>query len=305
MGNCFVYEYTNNTGNIIEIPGVDCLSGDPDILYVLAYESGETNCIRQLSGQEITDLTLEGLTIAAILPECGTFIDPSPTPTPTPTATTSFVTPTPTPTVTPTASPFTEFFTATTCNTLINSNIWVGSGGRGIFTVNADAGSGIGNVTLFFSAFTIPDKFVVIWNGSTVIDTGFRGNANRNAELNALGYPNVEGPGFGSATFTKTSASPSTVTIVVTAPLEGTLWRGILGCPIVLTPNTGTEISMGCVYNAFGLLPIPGANIGLNSTLGANRNPPQALGVSAISASSQTILSADMGGLNTLEGYDC
>ena len=305
MGNCFVYEYTNNTGNIIEIPGVDCLSGDPDILYVLAYESGETNCIRELSGQEITDLTLEGLTIAAILPECGTFIEPTPTPTPTPSATNNFVTPTPTPTVTPTASPFTEFFTATTCNTLINSNIWVGSGGRGIFTIEANAGSLVGDVTLFYSAFTIPDKFVVIWNGSTVIDTGFRGSATRNAELNALGYPNVEGTGFGSATFTKTSASPSTVTIVVTAPLEDTLWRGILGCPIVLTPNTGTEISMGCVYNAFGLLPIPGANIGLNSTLGANRNPPQALGVSAIPASSQTILSADMGGLNTLEGYDC
>jgi hypothetical protein len=305
MGNCIVYEYINITGNIIEIPGVDCFSGDPDIIYVLAFESGETNCIRQLSAEVLNDLANQGLSMSGQLPECGTFPDPSPTPTPTPTATTSFVTPTPTPTVTPTASPFAEFFTATTCNTLINSNTWVGSGGRGIFTVNADAGSGIGNVTLFFSAFTIPDKFVVIWNGSTVIDTGFRGSATYNNDLNALGYPNVEGNGFGTATFTKTAASPTTVTIVVTAPLTGTAWRGILGCPIVIIPNTGTEISIGKVYNAFGIIPSPagaGLSIGLNSTLGVNRQPPFAASTS-IALSAQTALSLDFGGLSAQTAY--
>ena len=70
-----------------------------------------------------------------------------------------------------------------------------------------------------------------------------------------------------------------------------------------LTPATGSEIAMSCIYTAFGLVPIPGSNIGLNSTLGANRQPPQALGVSAIPASSQTTLSADMGGLDTPENY--
>lgn len=69
------------------------------------------------------------------------------------------------------------------------------------------------------------------------------------------------------------------------------------------TPATGTEISMGCVYEAFGLVPSPGANIGLNSTLGANRQPPQALGVSAIPAGAQTVLSVDMGGLDTIAPY--
>jgi uncharacterized protein YegL len=69
------------------------------------------------------------------------------------------------------------------------------------------------------------------------------------------------------------------------------------------TPATGTEIRMGCVYEAFGLVPLPGANIGLNSTLGANRQPPQAAGVTAISAGAETELSVDMGGLDTISGY--
>ena len=71
------------------------------------------------------------------------------------------------------------------------------------------------------------------------------------------------------------------------------------------TPATGTEISMGCVYGAFGLAPFPGANIGLNSTLGVNRQPPQALGVTAIASLAETVLSADMGGLDTLNNYCC
>jgi uncharacterized protein YegL len=69
------------------------------------------------------------------------------------------------------------------------------------------------------------------------------------------------------------------------------------------TPATGTEIKMGCVYEAFGLVPLPGANIGLNSTLGVNRQPPQAAGVAAISVSGETELSVDMGGLDTISGY--
>jgi surface protein len=69
------------------------------------------------------------------------------------------------------------------------------------------------------------------------------------------------------------------------------------------TPATGTEISMGCVYEAFGLTPFPGANIGLNSTLGVNRQPPQAAGVSAIPAGAETELSVDMGGLDTQDEY--
>lgn len=77
-----------------------------------------------------------------------------------------------------------------------------------------------------------------------------------------------------------------------------------------ILPATGTEIAMGKVYRAFGLSagypPAGGSNIGLNSTLGANRVPPKATGAtgpSAIAASTQTDLSEDFGGLTTAEDY--
>lgn len=71
-----------------------------------------------------------------------------------------------------------------------------------------------------------------------------------------------------------------------------------------LTPATGSEIAMSCVYDAFGF-PLPTLNISLNGVLGSLRQPPQALGVSAIAAGVQTSLSADMGGLTVPEDYTC
>jgi hypothetical protein len=78
-----------------------------------------------------------------------------------------------------------------------------------------------------------------------------------------------------------------------------------------ILPATGTEIAMGKVYRAFGLSagypPAAGTNIGLNSTLGAEREPPQATGTpaqqTAIPASNETELSEDFGGLTTPETY--
>lgn len=78
-----------------------------------------------------------------------------------------------------------------------------------------------------------------------------------------------------------------------------------------LIPATGTEIAMGKVYRAFGLSasypPAAGTDIGLNSDLGANRNPPYAFGTpessSAIPAGEETSLSEDFGGLTTPQDY--
>lgn len=78
-----------------------------------------------------------------------------------------------------------------------------------------------------------------------------------------------------------------------------------------LIPATGTEIAMGKVYRAFGLSagypPADGTNIGLNATLGANREPPQASGTpaqqTAIAGGVETQLSEDFGGLTTPETY--
>jgi hypothetical protein len=78
-----------------------------------------------------------------------------------------------------------------------------------------------------------------------------------------------------------------------------------------LIPATGTEIAMGKVYRAFGLVPAypppASTDIGLNSDLGANREPPQAFGTpeqqTAIAAGDETKLSEDFGGLTTAEDY--
>lgn len=78
-----------------------------------------------------------------------------------------------------------------------------------------------------------------------------------------------------------------------------------------LIPATGSEIAMGKVYRAFGLTasypPADGSNVGLNDTLGANREPPQAFGTpeqsTAIPNDDETSLSEDFGGLTTPEDY--
>jgi hypothetical protein len=78
-----------------------------------------------------------------------------------------------------------------------------------------------------------------------------------------------------------------------------------------LIPATGTEIAMGKVYRAFGLTasypPAGGTDIGLNSDLGANRQPPQATGTpeqqTAIPLGDETSLSEDFGGLTTAQNY--
>ena len=201
------------------------------------------------------ELTAYMLGIVSADTSCSTLAT-TPTPTitssqtPTPTTTTTLTaTPTKTPTQTPTATPFTQFTSATTCNTLINSNAWVGSGGRGVYTVTIDVGNGTGNVTLSYNAINIPDRFQVYWNGILQIDTGFVSScfttntcSSFNAQLNALGYPNVSGPN-GSATFNKTTQSPSVITVVVTAPLQDTAWNATLGCPSDPTPTPTAAVT--------------------------------------------------------------
>ena len=188
--------------------------------------------------------TWDGGNTALQINSSGVIIDitscPCPTPTPTKTATPTV---TPTLTQTPTATQFTQYTSATTCNTLIQSSAWAGSGGRGIFTITIDVGNGTGNLTLTYNAYSVPDKFEVYWNGSQVIDTGFRGSSSYNADLNALGYPNVSGTGSGSASFNKTTQSPGTITIIVTAPLEGTLWNATLSCPSDPTPTPTAAVT--------------------------------------------------------------
>jgi len=117
------------------------------------------------------------------------------------------------------------------CSVLANQ----GSGGKGLYSFPVTLGSGTGTVYFKYDAQTVPDKFEVIFDGVTVINTGFVSDCwpsscgTYNTQLNALGYPNVSGPN-GTASFSKTTGT-TTATVKVTGPLTGTAWSFTLGCP--------------------------------------------------------------------------
>ena len=102
---------------------------------------------------------------------------------------------------------------------------------------NINVGSLTGIVTLNFNAKNVPDKFEVWFDGIKVIDTGYRGSATKQTDLdNALalrGLPSetIAGVGLGTANFNKTT-NTEVALVKVYAPIEGTSWDLTLGCPV-------------------------------------------------------------------------
>lgn len=118
-------------------------------------------------------------------------------------------------------------------------------------------GSTTGGVSFTIEPQSVPDRFIVNWNGANRIDTGYRGDTRFNfggvqrgdftASLAGKtdpilsvtypnttnfpqdGYPLVSAPT--SFSFTKTSSSPTYATVKVYAPAAGTRWSFNLGCP--------------------------------------------------------------------------
>ena len=101
--------------------------------------------------------------------------------------------------------------------------------------INLGAATGV--VTLTFNAGGVPDKFIVEFDGSEVINTGYRGDSQFQGALNTAlaerGLPpeTIQGSGSGTATFTK-STSTTTATLKVFAPMSGTQWTVTLSCPV-------------------------------------------------------------------------
>lgn len=169
-------------------------------------------------------------------------------------------------TSTTTGEPTTSSSTSTTSTTIATISCGSASdysGGQNypsFETINL--GNDIGPVPLQFNALSVPDRYIVTWDGSVVIDTGYRGSnvydfggVNRsifNTSLTGLidpitsnaypdfttypedGYPRIVGVGSGVEIFIKSSASPSIATVDVYGPTSGTAWSYILYCP-----NTG------------------------------------------------------------------
>lgn len=139
-------------------------------------------------------------------------------------------------------------------------------------------GSTTGTVTLSYDAQIVPDQFIVRWNGSIVINTGYRGSSDYDfgqpsrgafqfflaGKLDPItlttypnftaypddGYPRILGPGSGSATFNKSSSTPIDAVVEVYAPISATAWSYSLSCPV--TPTTTTTTTAVTVYSFSG-----------------------------------------------------
>lgn len=124
-------------------------------------------------------------------------------------------------------------------------------------------GGDLGFVVLDYDAFYVPDKFIVTFDGSGVIDTGYRGQLDSQPTLDAclaaksLPSETLQGLGGGSAYFEKLTAT-TIANVKVYAPCEGTAWSFTLNCPeetlptrIYITNYTLYDTSIDCDVELF------------------------------------------------------
>jgi len=147
-----------------------------------------------------------------------------------------------------------------------------------------------------YDAKSFPDRYIVEWNGSVVIDTGYRGSStwdfggpNRTTFNNSLegkldpitgntypfthpshasdGYPVIEGLGLGDTSFEKTLSSPDTATVSVYAPVPTTIWNFTMHCPAPPTTTTTTTLAPFSYFLSTGVSE-PNGHCGQNYTTG-------------------------------------
>lgn len=145
------------------------------------------------------------------------------------------------------------------------------SGGQSYPTTETiGLGEDIGDVDLNYDAISVPDRFIVRWDGSVVIDTGYRGSSSYDfggglrsdftssllGEIDPItlntypdfttypddGYPRIVGPGSGTASFNKNLTTPTIATVEVYAPMTTTVWSFTLGCPTITTTTSTTTV---------------------------------------------------------------
>jgi hypothetical protein len=132
-------------------------------------------------------------------------------------------------------------------------NAYAYSGSIGTHEYIVDLGTATGSTVLNFEAYSVPDIFKVEYNGVEVINTGYRGD-----DGTYDGVPvTVAGPGAGSASFNKTTASPTWAKVIVEAPFTGTAWEFNLGCPggaspPYIPPYPGTRITFTGTSTTYG-----------------------------------------------------
>lgn len=122
-------------------------------------------------------------------------------------------------------------------------------------SIEIDLGSGTGLVTLSYQAYSVPDKFILMYDGVEVINTGYVGDKWRQTGLNnaliakGVATETITGPGKGTISFTKTTAT-TTATLIVWAPVASTGWQAFVSCPGSPVPDT-SDVS---IYSVDGYL---------------------------------------------------
>lgn len=105
------------------------------------------------------------------------------------------------------------------------------NGGIGTYSFKLELGPNIGLGGINYSAYAIPDRFRIEYDGVEVANSKFVGSGtNYQSQLLALGYTAEQinlGSAFstGDLLFNKTKAVPTHATVYVDAPLGGTAWR--------------------------------------------------------------------------------
>ena len=142
--------------------------------------------------------------------------------------------PTPTPTITQTPITNTIY-----CGQEVHFNVPQ----TGIYYFTVQLGTDVGNISMNIDVISVPDRFQLIWDGVEVINTNFLGDSSYDSQLQSLGYPSTVGSSTYTSSFSKTSAFPSTATLITTSPIDGSVWDLIIYCVPVNPPQCSTLIS--------------------------------------------------------------
>jgi hypothetical protein len=113
-------------------------------------------------------------------------------------------------------------------------------GVTGSYSYSVNLGTTFGNVTFTYDSGELPDRFIVQYAGSTVIDTGYRGNVIHNRALKRRGkIDGISGSASGTASFTKLSNETGSI-VIVQSPLGNTNFGFKLSSPIPSIQQTVT-----------------------------------------------------------------
>jgi uncharacterized protein (TIGR02145 family) len=148
--------------------------------------------------------------------------------------------------------------------------------------VEVDLGTGTGFVGLYYDVHSVPDRYIVKYDGNIVIDTFYVGNSryafggvdrglitagwtdlidpitgiaypypNPEAypDIAPDGYPEIMGPPIGLDVFEKTTPNPTTATVEIYGPYITTIWNFTMTCTEQTPPTLSPPQVESCANN--------------------------------------------------------